>query len=139
MIRGWVATWRQPGAGQGPLTLCRPVLKRILAGSPGARFHASQHTTSIVLQGVSRTCRKHGSLHEVPIFGPASLGLSLCQVIEDTRSEGGEPLTFEIGAGEIMGNPIFKVSWMCSGTLRVTTRIAVRAATHLLGQEPAKP
>jgi hypothetical protein len=29
-------------------------------------------------------------------------------VIESTRTEDG-PLTFEIGAGEVMGNPLFKV------------------------------
>jgi len=30
------------------------------------------------------------------------------QVLESSRDDGGEPLTFEVGAGEIMGNKLFQ-------------------------------
>jgi hypothetical protein len=29
-------------------------------------------------------------------------------LVETTRGDGGEPLTFEVGAGDVMGNPIFR-------------------------------
>jgi hypothetical protein len=51
------------------------------------------------------------------------------QVIESTQ-DAGEPLSFEIGAGEIMGNPIFKVTLRHTAGVAGATARAARPATR---------
>jgi len=60
---------------------------------------------------------------------------TLLQELESSRKDG-EPLSFEIGAGEITGNPLYQVRWTAG--LQASVCVTRWQMSETRGNEPMK-